>query len=262
MLGQVNLVIWKMLILWGVVDVTFGLSYGLSIPWYLAGNSTPSDVVVRYTVGGFCAAAALGWTVRFVDVPDTRVAGNWSPGQLSIQAFALTLVGGIVFPMAPELSKVRELSKLTAVGVCALIVLLRWLGLRLGNFLGRSSRLLARSGSQVFSEVGTLGAAGAFFLVGYFFITLMYSSVFAVLWRANHAAFSGDGLSSDPSLLDFMYFSAVTLTTLGYGDIVPKSDGARLLAMSEMFVGMAWVTVVLSATVARLGLSRSKSSDV
>ncbi|MBN1872296.1 MAG: two pore domain potassium channel family protein, partial [Candidatus Omnitrophica bacterium] len=37
---------------------------------------------------------------------------------------------------------------------------------------------------------------------------------------------------------DYVYYSIVTFTTLGYGDIVPKPTvGARLLAGSEAFIG-------------------------
>ena len=34
-----------------------------------------------------------------------------------------------------------------------------------------------------------------------------------------------------------IYFSFVTLTTLGYGDIVPTSAGARLVALAEVIIG-------------------------
>jgi len=40
------------------------------------------------------------------------------------------------------------------------------------------------------------------------------------------------------SLWDYLYYSIVTFTTLGYGDMVPKAEvGYRLLAGSEAFIG-------------------------
>jgi len=45
-----------------------------------------------------------------------------------------------------------------------------------------------------------------------------------------------------------MYFSFVTLATLGYGDIVPRSDVARSLAIIEAVAGQLY----LAAMVARL----------
>jgi uncharacterized protein YjiS (DUF1127 family) len=42
-----------------------------------------------------------------------------------------------------------------------------------------------------------------------------------------------------PTLIDCIYYSTVTFTTLGYGDFVPKSDPLfRLLAGSEAFIGI------------------------
>lgn len=51
--------------------------------------------------------------------------------------------------------------------------------------------------------------------------------------------------------LDYVYFSAVVYTTLGFGDIVPE-PGVRLLAGSEALVGLcliAWSATVTFAHV-------------
>lgn len=47
-------------------------------------------------------------------------------------------------------------------------------------------------------------------------------------------------------LLDFLYFSAVTITTLGYGDILPNSTHVRLLVMIESFVGLLIIGCLVS----------------
>ena len=49
-------------------------------------------------------------------------------------------------------------------------------------------------------------------------------------------------VSRDP----FLYFSVVTLTTLGYGDVLPVSPAARALAQIEAVVGQLYVAVVLA----------------
>jgi uncharacterized membrane protein len=48
----------------------------------------------------------------------------------------------------------------------------------------------------------------------------------------------------------FLYFSFVTLATLGYGDITPHSEAARALAVIEAIVGQFFVAVVLARLVA------------
>jgi hypothetical protein len=55
----------------------------------------------------------------------------------------------------------------------------------------------------------------------------------------------------------FQYFSTVTLTTVGYGDIVPVTRLARLLAGFEAIVGQFYVAVVIAALVGRAAAGRT-----
>ena len=47
-----------------------------------------------------------------------------------------------------------------------------------------------------------------------------------------------------------MYFSWVTLTTVGYGDLSPTHPLARLLSNLESFVGQFYIAVVVARMVA------------
>lgn len=48
-------------------------------------------------------------------------------------------------------------------------------------------------------------------------------------------------------LLPFLYFSAVTITTVGYGDILPNSNDMRLLVMIEAFLGLILIGAFVSS---------------
>ena len=56
---------------------------------------------------------------------------------------------------------------------------------------------------------------------------------------------------------DLMYFSFVTLATLGYGDIIPRTNFARGLAVLEALAGMVYIAVFM----ARLVSMRSAGAD-
>ena len=60
----------------------------------------------------------------------------------------------------------------------------------------------------------------------------------------------------------FVYFSLVTITTLGYGDIVPKTSLARSLATLEAVVGQLYlITTVAWLVGVRVSQSREKKSE-
>lgn len=51
------------------------------------------------------------------------------------------------------------------------------------------------------------------------------------------------------TLLDSLYMTVETVTTVGYGDVPPKTAGGRVFAIIFMFVGVGTVAYVLSSTV-------------
>lgn len=55
---------------------------------------------------------------------------------------------------------------------------------------------------------------------------------------------------------NFIYFSFVTLTTLGFGDLLPVSPLARFLVYMEAVTGVFYMAIVVSSLV---GARMSKS---
>jgi hypothetical protein len=49
------------------------------------------------------------------------------------------------------------------------------------------------------------------------------------------------------TFIDALYFSGVTITTLGYGDIVPVFPGVRLLCVAEALLGVLVLVVALGS---------------
>lgn len=71
----------------------------------------------------------------------------------------------------------------------------------------------------------------------YTFLDLLNPNSFSI-----HAAFRDDGVIGNT---DFFFFSFVTLTTLGYGDIVPVAVPARVFAVLEAIVGQLYIAVII-----------------
>lgn len=64
--------------------------------------------------------------------------------------------------------------------------------------------------------------------------------------------------SEAPSWLQALYFSGTTVTTLGYGDLTPRSGGMRLLALMEATTGFALISLALTYLVAVYGALERK----
>lgn len=59
--------------------------------------------------------------------------------------------------------------------------------------------------------------------------------------------------------LDSLYFSSYTVTTIGYGDFVPKTDIGKLFTIFYMFIGVGIALYGLSIIVAHFVETREKS---
>ncbi|MEM1392879.1 MAG: ion channel [Cyanobacteria bacterium P01_H01_bin.150] len=63
------------------------------------------------------------------------------------------------------------------------------------------------------------------------------------------------------SLFDSLWWAVVTLTTVGYGDVTPKTIPGRFIAFIDMLVGIGVLTL-LTATVASILVERKISQDL
>ncbi len=92
-----------------------------------------------------------------------------------------------------------------------------------------------------------LGGVAVYLLLGVFF-----SYLFAVveLLAPGSLRAGGEPLATlNDAAAGLVYYSFVTLTTLGYGDVVPVSSVARMLAAVEAVVGQLYIAVFIAGMV-------------
>ena len=89
-------------------------------------------------------------------------------------------------------------------------------------------------------------------IAGYLLSGLAWSLAYALVGRLDPGSFVFTfGPKSGQSMNGFtgLYFSFITLSTVGYGDIVPVSEVARMLSMVEALFGMFYVTLLIARLV-------------
>lgn len=225
-------------------------------------NQTRSEGVYRYSVAYFLAAlVALFLTVPLVD---ELIAGELIESVLItvVLLSAVVAVGGRRRSLIVGLALVAP-----AVGAkwvnhfwphlippefahAAAIVFLFFVTLRLGRYILTAPR--------VDSEV--LCAAVAVYLI----LGLTWGFVYLLIASVNPGAFAFT-VAADPNQVmarfPALYFSFVTLTTVGYGDIVPLSKAARLLAATESTAGVFFATIVIARLVALYSTTKPARSE-
>lgn len=99
-------------------------------------------------------------------------------------------------------------------------------------------------GTTVFISKRTVHARILGAVVLYLLLGMLWGFMYFGLHSLRPDAFVG-AADSETGIARWVYFSFVTLTTLGYGDITPVTRAARSLAMLEALVGQLYPAIIL-----------------
>ena len=95
----------------------------------------------------------------------------------------------------------------------------------------------------------------------YLLIGMMFALGFAIIADAGGDPYFVQ--TDHPTAADYVYFSYVTMATVGYGDLTARSSIGRMTAALEGLVGQLYLVTVVALLVSNLGRERSfgKSGD-
>ena len=91
--------------------------------------------------------------------------------------------------------------------------------------------------------------AGA--IAGFILLGLTWAALLALLESRHALSFAVVARGVSPTYNDLVYFSFVTLMTIGYGDITAMTEPARALVICEGLTGVAFNTIVLALLVSK-----------
>ena len=199
--------------------------------------------------------AALVATSLAVMLGVRRLGGDAASLELVFSA-AVLVVALATIPLLPSRLVVRVLHFVLAGGAMLAV----WVGPHVGPVVDAATRLsvvlfftsvavwtvwhLMRA-ERVTTET-LVGAVSGYLLLGIAF-AFLFEAVETLQPGAHNLGSVGDAVS--PVFPDIFYFSFVTLTTIGYGDVSPASDGARLLAIVEGVTGQFYIAAVVARLV-------------
>lgn len=196
--------------------------------------------------------------------------------------FFLVLYGFIIYPLAGEEGKSEVLAacSFSVILVLGVMATTKHRGARLGmaalgalalashwlHFFLRQHdvHFIAASISAVFFAVlsclitarvfrgGTISVQRIFGAIAvYLLIGLLWGEFYVLIYLFDPQSFYFDPATQfgEPPMSELMYFSFTTLTTVGFGDILPVHPMARSLATLEALVGQLYPAVLLARLV-------------
>jgi len=99
-------------------------------------------------------------------------------------------------------------------------------------------------GPEVMDADRLWGAAAAYLMVG-----ILWCFIYGLTMIAGGAAFLVRGDPRRLELIDLLYFSFSTLTTIGFGDIVPATRVGQVAAILEGIVGTLFLAILIAKLV-------------
>jgi hypothetical protein len=177
----------------------------------------------------------LGGTLAFA------LHTSGAPRSTYLVCAGLVVVAAALLLLLPQGSR----AQLTTASISAFLLVVAVLG----TILRRFRAGVVVTGSSI------LAAVCIYLLVG-----LAFSAVYGFL-----AAVDSGGLfvgaAGDGNSVERIYFSYVTLATVGYGDFVMASDVGRMIAVTEGLLGQIYLVTIVSLLVANLGARRRRPVD-
>jgi hypothetical protein len=156
------------------------------------------------------------------------------------------LVEASVPHLLPENAVTTFVGDAAKAGLFAIWLYLIWrIADAIGGIYGPQSALYLES-TPVWRIL--LDVTAAFLLAGF---------CFAVLYLTIVRLQGPDAFSAELHLGDALYFSIVTMTTTGYGDIVPRSGWAKFVVSVQIIFGFLYTVLFFSIFAGLAGRNRS-----
>ena len=133
--------------------------------------------------------------------------------------------GNWIFP-TPATLALNDIAGLSSLGVLCAV-----LGLK-----------VFRSGTAASDRI--LGAVALYALIG-----VVWAEAYQLIDLHSSGSFNGIQASGSSNHSTWIYFSFVTLTTVGYGDITPVAKAVKSLAIFEALIGQLYPAIVLARLV-------------
>jgi Ion channel len=201
------------------------LLLALGVTFFFEGVAEPSDV--QRAIGTVLVGATLLLSLYAAEVPARRL-------RVAVVLVGVVLMAVVIASVAGKGSTVDGIAAIAN----ALLIALAPPAVVVGVY-----RNLRATGTVTVTVVA--GVLCLYLLLGLFF-----AFAYVAVQNLGGAPFFANGAAAVSSRS--MYFSFVTMTTVGYGDYTARTNLGHTLAVSEALIGQIYLVTVVAAIVGRL----------
>ena len=195
------------------------------------------SVILFLLLSAFLAEAQGGEVVAAISVFAVLIAATVSLSEERSLRGPATILAGLC-TLLLILDIVHPAFFLRILGWMALAGFFGFVSVELFSYLGRGGAITS---GRLYASVSL------YFILGTFFYAVFN---LVEVWHPGSFAESGAAQAGPMHRHKLLYFSLVTLTTLGYGDIVPVKEPARILAALEAAAGVLYIAITVARLVA------------
>lgn len=192
-------------------------------------------------LAGFMAGAWLRRSAITGVVRAERIGSGADFRRVTLWLAPVALIGVVTFALPAQLGARADAALLIAMGAIAAIVFAT--ARDVAVFLIDAGLLF----EEFFDRIERLVLPVYAFLTFYSLIVVVFAAVYKLI--DDHAAGAHFRILGDDRAISFseaLYFSIVTLSTVGYGDVLPVSDAVRVVASIQVVFGLTLLLVGLS----------------
>ncbi|WP_348822964.1 potassium channel family protein [Flavobacterium aestuarii] len=214
---------------------------------------------------GLSGMLVLLFAMHFVVIP---LFGSYSSFIAIINVFwMLFLIAGII-----ALSKTRR-QTLSLVIIPFLFVLFNWISIFENTPFVQLSDIILTIATfvllivLVLTKVFEPGPVTEYRVIGsivvYMILANLWSVIYLFIYRHIPGAFqiTLPPFESNTLEANFMYFSYITITTTGYGEIVPLHPFARAMVQIEAIIGVLYPVILIGRLVSNASENKAKQNN-
>lgn len=170
---------------------------------------------------------------RLLDGPRERDEPQF--GRLFLWLIPVVLIGASTFPLTDLAQGAGTVTTIFFVSMALTALIVLWVSSQVCAFLLETGLLF----EDFFRRIAGLAIPSFAFFTFYSLIVIVFAAVYRIIDRyaaGTHFLFSGE--PRDLSFTECLYFSVITLSTVGYGDLVPLSPLVRLIVGVQIICGV------------------------